>query len=148
MCSQDKRSPRRQASPPSERPEADQALRCAAEDRLRELATRPSESIEADWPEAARQLLYELRVHQTELEMQNEELRRVQLELDATRARYFDIYDLAPVGYCTLSEQGLILEANLTAATLFGITRGELARQRLSRFILKADQDIFYLHLE
>jgi diguanylate cyclase (GGDEF)-like protein/PAS domain S-box-containing protein len=146
MCSQDKRSPRRQASPPSERPDADQALRRAAEDRLREQAARPSESIEADWPEAARQLLYELRVHQTELEMQNEELRRVQLELDATRARYFDIYDLAPVGYCTLSEQGLILEANLTAATLFGITRGELARQRLSRFILKADQDIFYLH--
>ncbi|WP_366145437.1 EAL domain-containing protein [Candidatus Accumulibacter sp. ACC007] len=146
MCGQDKRGQARQRSPMAERPGAGQALRRAAEDRLRGMAAQPSEEIEAGWPEAAQHVLYDLRVHQTELEMQNEELRRVQLELDATRARYFDIYDLAPVGYCTLSEQGLILEANLCAATLLGVARGELARQRISRFILKADQDIFYLH--
>ena len=74
-------------------------------------------------------------MHQVELEMQNEELRRAQLELDATRARYFDLYDLAPVGYCTLSEQGLILEANLTAASRLGVARDALAQQRLTSFI-------------
>ena len=95
-------------------------------------------------PEETRQTLHELRVHQIELEMQNEELRRAQAELDAVRARYFDLYDLAPVGYCTVSEQGLIEEANLTAATLLGTTRRELVRQPWTRFIAWEDQDIYY----
>lgn len=90
--------------------------------------------------------LHELEVHQIELEMQNEELQRTQVELDAARARYFDLYELAPVGYCTLSEQGSILEANLSAATLLGVARGALVKQPIFHFILKADQDIFYLH--
>lgn len=78
--------------------------------------------------------------------MQNEELRRAQAKLDAARARYFDLYDLAPIGYFALSEKGMILEANLTAATLLGVTRGALVKQLLTRFILKEDQDIYYLH--
>jgi two-component system, cell cycle sensor histidine kinase and response regulator CckA len=85
-----------------------------------------------------------LRVHQIELEMQNEELRRTQAELEVSRERYFDLYDLAPVGYLTLNEQGLILEANLTAAKLLGVARGALVKQPLSRFILAGDQDIHY----
>jgi PAS domain S-box-containing protein len=86
-------------------------------------------------------------VHQTELELQNEELRRAQSELDASRARYFDLYDLAPVGYVTLSDQGLILEANLTFAQLLGVTRTALVAKRISRFILPDDQEIYYRHL-
>ncbi len=95
--------------------------------------------------EEAQHMLHELRVHQIELEMQNEELRRTQVELEAARASYFDLYDLAPSGYCTLSEQGLILQSNLAAALLLGMARGALVRQPISRFILKADQDIYYL---
>jgi len=91
-------------------------------------------------------VLHDLRVHQIELEMQNEDLRRTQAELEASRARYFDLYDLAPVGYFTLSEQGLILEANFTAATLLGWPRGALVRRPLTRFIVRDDQDIYYLH--
>ncbi|MCX6543754.1 MAG: PAS domain-containing protein [Acidobacteria bacterium] len=72
--------------------------------------------------------------------------RRTQVELEAARARYFELYDLAPVGYCTLSEQGLILEANLMAATLLGMTRNALQKKPFSRFIFKADQDLYYLH--
>jgi PAS domain S-box-containing protein len=104
------------------------------------------ENLEVLSPEAARRALHELRVHQIELEMQNEELRRTEEALEISRARYFDLYDLAPVGYFTLSEQGLILEANLTAAKLLGVPRGTLAKQPLSRFILPEDQDIYYLH--
>ena len=91
-------------------------------------------------------MLHELRVHQVELEMQNEELRRVQEQLEVSRARYFDLYDLAPVGYVTLSEKGMILEANLTIVTLLGVTRGALVKQPLTRFIVREDQDIHYRH--
>ena len=91
-------------------------------------------------------LLHELRVHQVELEMQNEELRRSQIEVEAARARYFDLFDLAPVGYCTVNPEGLILEANLTAAELLGMPRGALVAQSINRFIAKDDQDTYYLH--
>lgn len=93
-----------------------------------------------------REMLHELAVHQIELELQNEELRAAQADLDVLRARYFDLYDMAPVGYCTLSEQGMVLEANLTAATLLGVDRGALVKQPVSRFIFKEDQDIYYKH--
>lgn len=72
------------------------------------------------------QIIYELQVHQIELELQNEELLQAQTELDAARERCFDLYDLAPMAYCTISEKGLILEANLTAATFLGLSRGAL----------------------
>jgi PAS domain S-box-containing protein len=97
-------------------------------------------------PEEAGCLLHELQVHQIELEMQNEELRRAQRELEASRARYFDLYELAPVGYFTLSEQGLIQEANLTGAGLLGLGRNVLVMQPFTRFIFPEDQDIYYRH--
>ena len=96
--------------------------------------------------EAMRHTLHELRVHQIELEMQNDELRRAQLALDAAQARYFDLYDRAPVGYCSISASGLILEANLTAATLLGVARKALDDQPITSFIFSADQDCYYLH--
>ncbi|MBE2262588.1 MAG: PAS domain S-box protein [Burkholderiaceae bacterium] len=79
-----------------------------------------------------------------ELEMQNEELRSSQAALDLARARYFNLYDLAPVGYCTLSEVGLIREANLTAATLLGPARTALVGQPVTRFVFDKDADIYH----
>ncbi|RPH49328.1 MAG: PAS domain-containing sensor histidine kinase [Desulfobacteraceae bacterium] len=90
--------------------------------------------------------IQELQVHQIELEMQNEELRLTQRELKASQARYLDLYDLAPVSYVTVSEKGLILEANLTAAALLGLPRSALVKQPLTRFIINEDQNIYYLH--
>ncbi len=95
-------------------------------------------------PEAVRLVLHDLRVHQTELELQNHELRRTQEDLEASRARYFDLYDLAPIGYFTLSPAGVIQEANLTAAVLLGLPRSALVQQSLTRFIAPEDQDIYY----
>jgi diguanylate cyclase (GGDEF)-like protein/PAS domain S-box-containing protein len=91
-------------------------------------------------------VVHELEVHQIELEMQNEELRRVREELEESRAKYFDLYELAPVGYLTLSAQGLVLEANLRAADLLGIDRSRLLKKPVTRFIAREDQDVYYLH--
>ena len=123
-----------------------QDLRKKAEALARERADQTSQDSAVISPEETGEILHELRVHQIELELQNEELRTAQAEIEAGRERYFDLYDLAPVGYCTLSEQGLILEANLTAAVLLDMARGALVKQPISRFILKDDQDIYYLH--
>ncbi|MHB1357288.1 MAG: PAS domain S-box protein [Anaerolineae bacterium] len=119
-------------------------LRRQAEEIVRARAAQTPD-IEPLSPEAMRQTLHELKVHQIELEMQNEELRRTQLELQLSHERYVDLYDMAPVGYLTLSDKGIILEANLTAATLLGVPRGDLATQPFSQFILKEDQDQLYL---
>jgi len=73
-------------------------------------------------------------------------LRRAQAEVEISRARYFDLYDLAPVGYFTLNEKGLILEANLTSAKLLAVERKALVKQPLPRFVLPEDQDIYYKH--
>jgi PAS domain S-box-containing protein len=96
-------------------------------------------------PEDSLRTIQELHLYQTELEMQNEELQRAHVELESVRARYFDLYDLAPVGYVTISEKGLVLEANLTVSTLLGMARSALVNQPFSRFILKEDQDLFYV---
>ena len=116
-------------------------LRRRAEETVRATEARESPSLED-----AGRLLHELRVHQIELEMQNEELRRAQEELEASRARYVDLYDFAPVGYVTVSEAGLIREANLTAATLLAMPRGMLGKLPFNRFVLPEDQDIYYRH--
>lgn len=92
-----------------------------------------------------RKALHELHVYQIELELQNDELRRVQEELVESRDQYMDLYDFAPVGYLTISEDKLILEANLTVADLLGEERSSLPGQPFSRFIFDEDQDIFYL---
>jgi len=97
-------------------------------------------------PEMARKVLHELSVHQIELEMQNEELRRVQKELEMSLERYFDLYDRAPVGYLTLSKEGLVLEANLTITKLLGMKRGALVRRPLTHFILLADHSVYTGH--
>ncbi len=89
---------------------------------------------------------HELRVHQIELEMQNEELRRAQEELEISRERYFELYDLAPVAYCTLSGKGLIREANLAAATMLGVSRKALVNRPITEHILTEDQDLYYRH--
>ncbi len=99
-------------------------------------------------PEEADSLIHELRVHQVELEMQNEELRRTQAELEESRARYADLYDFAPVGYLTIDAHGLILEANLTAARQLGLERGYLIDKIFHLSLAQPDRETFKEHLQ
>ena len=119
-------------------------MRQRAEEIARETADLSPENIDDQSSAEIQFTLHELRVHQIELDMQNEEMRRAQVELEEGRARYFDLYDMAPVGYITVSEKGMILEANLTAANLLGVVKRKLKERMFSRFILKEDQDIYY----
>jgi len=123
------------------RDNASESLLTRAEKRLRADESKSHDPLS---PGQAQQVLHDLQVHQIELEMQNEELRRTQVELEASRERYFDLYDLAPVGYLTLNEKGLIAEVNLTATKLLGVERRALLQQPLARFIFSEDQGIYY----
>lgn len=94
-------------------------------------------------PVDTRKILRELREHQSELELRNEELARTKLDLEAARARYADLYDQAPVGYCSLDNQGRITEANPRFSALLGEERSALLGRSLADFILPSDREIF-----
>ena len=85
-------------------------------------------------------LIQNLETHQIELQTQNEESRRSHIETEEARHRYSDLYDFAPIGYFTLNTQGVILEANLTAAALLGVNRRGLVQRGLGRFVRGEDQ--------
>ncbi|MEF8700021.1 MAG: PAS domain-containing protein [Candidatus Accumulibacter sp. UW20] len=96
---------------------------------------------------AMRRTRPDLRAIQIDLARQSEARRQGQTEADATRVRYLDGYHLAPVGHCTLSENGLILDANLTTGALLGVSREKLIEQPICRFVFGEDEEIHQLYL-
>lgn len=122
------------------------ALRSAAEALINKENRYKGENLNGLSLKEIQSIVHDLEVHQVELEMQNDELRRIQSELEHLKARYFDIYDLAPEGYLILSEKGFILESNLTAAEMIGEQRGHLVKQMLARFVCIEDLGIYYNH--
>lgn len=99
-------------------------------------------------PEAARRLLNEMHIKQTQLETLNEELRRARAAAEASQERYFDFYNVAPVGYLTLTTKSVIIEANLTMASILGMSRESLLRQPLIRFVYQEDQSGYHAHIK
>lgn len=113
------------------------ALRRAAEQRL---ATSPPQATDVT---DIRRLLHELQVRQIELELQNEELRRTWLEVDAARSRYRELYDFAPVAYVSLEDGDVIGEINGAGAVQLGVPHERLTGRRLGSFIAPASQAAF-----
>jgi PAS domain S-box-containing protein len=94
-----------------------------------------------------RSLIHELRVHQIELEMQNEELRQAHAQIEESRERYADLYDFAPVGYLTLDDKGQVLEANLAAAAQLGTERAHLIETIFPLYVNPEDRQQARLHI-
>ena len=117
------------------KPIEDGELRRQAEEAVLVRAAAPPAAPSPLSHAAALACLHELQVHQIELEMQKEELREREIELEALNNRYFQRYDQAPVGYLTVGAQDLILEANLTASAMLGVARSQLVNSPLIRFI-------------
>lgn len=124
--------------------ESIRSIRKQAETIVKANVTEMSTRLKTLSLEEAEELVHEFEVHQIELKIQNEELLQTQLELESMKNRYLDLYEMAPVGYLTLDEEGLILEANHTVSNLFGMARETLIHQPITHFIFKEDQDIYY----
>ncbi len=123
--------------------EKSESLRKQAEKTLQEktenLQELPTENVQS--------LIHELRTHQIELEMQNEDLRRAQNEIEESRKRYSDLYDFAPICYFTFDKKGLIKEVNLTGANKLGIERSFLIKVPFSVYVASSSKNVFYQHL-
>lgn len=122
-------------------PETDLRLRAEKQIKLRKGEALHSHS-------ELQRLVHELEVHQIELEMQNEELQRARLELEALLDKYTNLYDFAPVGYFTLDRDGSIRQANLTGATLLEEERSLLINRPFIHFVSPPFRTNFSAFLE
>jgi len=124
-------------------------------ERYRHVNLRQRSRPKASSPETRQNLdsstvraLHELEVQQVELEMQNAELKRTRNELEVMLEKYTDLYDFAPVGYVSVDESGVTLEANLTSAALFNTERSLLVGRRLLTFVAPPSRLIFLAFLK
>jgi PAS domain S-box-containing protein len=109
--------------------------------------SRHEEDMEYLSLEAMRELLHELRVHQIELQLQNEELLRAHQEAEAERDRFAELYDSVPVGCLTIDQQGIIRDANRSGHFLLAGSAHDVVGCRLGDFATVEDQDAYFLFM-
>jgi PAS domain S-box-containing protein len=114
-------------------------LRRRAEERLVDGPAPQGASAEAD----ARRLVHELQVHQVELELQNDELKKTRLALETSLSRYTELFDFAPVSYFAVDSGGIVREANFAAARLLGRVRSSVIGRRFATFVSERDHAVF-----
>lgn len=110
--------------------------------------SKKGESPQKNSTKDAKNLIHELRVHQIELEMQNEELRQSQIKIEESRAKYADLYDFAPVGYFTFDRHGRIAEVNLTGAKQVGVERSFVINKPFFLFVMPQFRRLFHSHIQ
>ncbi len=115
-------------------------------DELREIAEeklRERKEILEKIPEDVESLIHELQVHQIELEMQNDELRHSQIELEELHQKYYDLYNFAPVGYFTIDLTTKIVEVNTTGANLLGFPKENITEKFFRWYVANESQELF-----
>ncbi len=120
-------------------------LRVEAEDALTGLKSKHLLSGEVE--DQLKKLLHELQVHQLELEMQNEELTRVQNLLEREKNKYTDLFEYSPLGYILLNKDGKIKETNQTFCKILGLPKSSVINKTFSSFVGQESQDELYLHI-
>jgi PAS domain S-box-containing protein len=135
-----KKKPARRTQAPSK--PAAQSRRTTAETLEKELH-QVNELSAAD----LKKLIHELGTYKLELEMQNDELRRVQAEVGASRAKYADLYEFSPLGYFTFDRRGVVMEVNHTGAAMLGVSKRQLLETPFLPFIAPSDRPAFLDHL-
>ncbi len=116
-------------------------------DGLRARTARNTEAASDPASKCVHGAAHEPSLRQAELVPTNNEPSPTQRELEASLARYFDLYESAPVGYLTLDPEGLVRDANQTAAELLGVPRAALTGQPWTSFIFHDDRDVYFEHL-
>jgi diguanylate cyclase (GGDEF)-like protein/PAS domain S-box-containing protein len=116
--------------------------------RAKKILTKTGQDLGNIPPTEIQKLVHELQIHQVELDMQNEELRRAQGEAEAAGAKYADLFDCAPIGYFIFDQRGVILDTNLTGARLLGVERGSLLSTQFLSRVAPAFQPGFTAHLQ
>jgi len=124
-------------------PHALAEVRRLAEQRLAQLG----HAVASDDSASKERLVHELGVRQIELEIQNEQLRQTQAELESSRDRYLDLYEHAPVGYATFGLEGRIVEANQLARTMLSLPPTLPTRRLFIEFIAPLDRAPFQQRL-
>ena len=116
------------------------------DDKLRKKAEKIIQNQLND-SKGADEINHNIRVHQIELELQNEELKESQIMLEDSQRKYFDLYNFAPIGYFTLTKEGIILEVNLAGARLLGLERLSLHKSAFIQYIPPDYRNIFNNHI-
>ncbi|MBI5531691.1 MAG: PAS domain-containing protein [Deltaproteobacteria bacterium] len=116
-------------------------------ERAQRLVGDPSSQVQPLSADQRRSHVQDLELHCASLEMQNEELRRTQREIEHSRERYVALYDFSPAAYLTLDAHGVVLEINLTGAAMVGVERAYLIGKSFIAFLLGKDHAAFLEHV-
>jgi PAS domain S-box-containing protein len=92
-------------------------------------------------------LVQQCEARRCELEAHNDELRKVQHQLERYRDRYIDLYDFAPLGYVTLDEDGYVQEMNLAGAKMLGADRAAVIGYSLLEYVVEPDRAALLEHV-
>jgi two-component system CheB/CheR fusion protein len=100
-----------------------------------------------DAPTDTLRILHELEVHQAELEIQNEELRLSRIENESALVRYTELFELAPIGYATLSADGIVRDLNQAGVRLLGRSRSVMVGAPFAALVAAGDVPLFHVLL-